>query len=463
MRVSAPQVIDIGPQPGPQTDFLSAWADIVFYGGAAGGGKTFGLLLDPMREYHNPEFGGVIFRKTNVQVKIEGGLWDESMKIYGRLGGRPNLNAMSWKFPSTMSISFANLEYESDVLNYQGAQMPWIGFDEVTHFSKAQFFYMMSRNRSVSGFRPCIRATCNPDPDSWVREFLDWWIGPDGYPLKERAGKVRFFIRINDDIVWANSVEELHKIYGNGAEIQPKSVCFIPAKLEDNKILMEKDPSYAGSLLALSRVDRLRLKEGNWNVRPEAGMLFQRGWFREVDAIPSGWIQVVRFWDRAATRVSESNKDPDWTRGLKLYKYADGKFVVGDVASIRDTPGQVEKFIKTIAANDTRQVKVVANQDPGSSGVAEAEYFTRMLQGYNVQTYVVPRDVLTNKRDKVTRAKPVSAQCEAGNIWVHRGGWNEDFYKELENFPTGTHDDIVDSLSGAFNDMSGGLSLADVL
>lgn len=448
--------IKLGPQEGPQTEFVSTSADIAIYGGAAGGGKSFGLLLDPLRHHDNPDFGGVVFRKTSVQVRNEGGLWDESMKLYSLFDAHPSESRLSWRFPAGMSMSFSNLEYEKDVLNFQGAQIPWIGFDELTHFSESQFFYMLSRNRSTSGVKPKIRATCNPDPDSWVRRFIDWWIGEDGFPIKERAGKTRFFIRVNDKIVWADTAAEIHAIYGIGPEIQPKSVVFIPAKLEDNKILMDKDPSYMGNLLALNRVDRMRLKEGNWNVRAAAGMLFQREWFPLVDAVPSGWIQAVRMWDRAATRPSETNKDPDWTRGLKLYKYANGSFCVVSLVSLRDTPGQVERYIKTIAQNDTQSVKIISQQDPGSAGVLEAENFVKMLQGYYVQTF-------TTSKDKLTRAKPVSAQCEAGNIMVLRAGWNEDFFTELENFPEGAHDDIVDVLSGAFNELAGGLSLADVL
>ena len=268
----------IGPQQGPQSDFLASEADIAIYGGAAGGGKSFGLLLDPLRHHDNGDFGGVIFRKTSVQVRNEGGLWDESMNLYSLFNAKPRESVLNWRFPSGMSISFANLELEKDVLNYQGSQIPWQGFDELTHFSEAQFFYMISRNRSASGVKPCIRATCNPDPDSWVRKFIDWWIGPDGYAIKERSGVLRYFIRINDTITWANSAEELKKQYGSGPEIQPKSVTFIPSKLEDNRILMEKDPAYLGNLLALNRVDRARLKDGNWNVRATAGMMFQRQW-----------------------------------------------------------------------------------------------------------------------------------------------------------------------------------------
>jgi predicted phage terminase large subunit-like protein len=455
-----PEPIRVTPQEGPQTQFVGSTADIAIYGGAAGGGKSFGLLIDPLRHYTNKDFGGVIFRRTSVQVKNEGGLWDESMKLYPLFNAKPREHTLEWKFPGGMAMSFANLEYDKDVLNYQGAQMPWIGFDELTHFTENQFFYMLSRNRSTSGVKPRIRGTTNPDPDSWVRKFIDWWIGEDGYPIKERSGKLRWFIRINDAIHWADNPSEIYVEFGQGPEIQPKSVTFISAKLEDNKILMQRDPAYLGNLLAMNRVDRMRLKEGNWNVRATAGTIFRREWFPIVESVPGGWIAAIRFWDRAATKPSETNKDPDWTRGLKMYKYPDGTFCVVDLRSMRDTPGQVETLVKTVATHDTTSVRVMSQQDPGSAGVSEAEHFIKMLAGYDV-------GVMTTSKDKVTRAKPVSAQAEWANIKVLRAPWNEEFFTELENFSDDpkeyAHDDIVDVLSGAFNELSGGISLADVL
>ena len=450
--------IHIGPQPGPQTAFIGCHADIAIYGGAAGGGKSYGLLLDPLRHYHNPNFGGVIFRKTSVQVRNEGGLWDDSMKLYSLFKAKPRESTLEWRFSKGMAMSFANLELEKDVLNYQGAQIPWQGWDELTHFSRQQFFYMLSRNRSTSGVKPRIRATCNPDPDSWVREFIDWWIDKEtGLPIPERAGVLRYFIRINDEMIWANSKEEIYAQYGNTDEIQPKSVTFIPAKLEDNKILMKSDPAYKATLLALNRVDRERLLKGNWNIRANAGSLFQRGWFSIVDAIPSGFNRVVRCWDRAATKPSEENPNPDWTRGLLLYKYPNNTYCVADLRSAQDTPGKIENLIYNTASQDSQSVEVVSAQDPGSAGVGEAEHFTRMLSGYVVSTFI-------NTKEKITRAKPVSAQSEAGNIMVLRAPWNNAFFSELENFGeeyTG-HDDIVDTFSGAFNHLCGGFSTADI-
>jgi predicted phage terminase large subunit-like protein len=218
---------------------------------------------------------------------------------------------------------------------------------------------------------------------------------------------------------------------------------------------MEKDPAYIANLMALSRVERARLLGGNWNVRETAGELFQREWFGTLDAIPGGWIDVVRAWDRAATKPNEKNKDPDWTRGIKLYKYPNGTWLIASLVSLRDTPGQVENIIKNTAQADSFGVKIRSQCDPGSAGKSEAEHFVRMLNGYDVRTEPL-------SANKIARAKPVSAQAEAGNIYVLRAPWNEEFFKELESFPEGAHDDIVDALSLAFNELSGGLSTADV-
>lgn len=456
--------IKIEAQPGPQTKFLTTKADIALYGGAAGGGKSFALLLEPLYQIENPRFGAVIFRRNTVQVRNEGGLWDESYLLYKQIGGHPREAILEWEFPKGMRVKFAHLEHEKTVYDWQGAQIAFIGFDELTHFSEAQFFYMLSRNRSMSGVPGRIRATCNPDADSWVRTFIDWWIGPDGFPIKDRAGVIRWFIRENDAVIWADTKEELIEKYTEpGKVIIPKSFTFIPSLIYDNKILMEKDPSYLSNLHALPRVERLRLLGGNWNVRRSAGMYFQREWFPILDAIPSGWIDVVRYWDKAATKPNESNKDPDYTVGLKLYKYADGSYVVGDVRRLRDTPLKVEQFIKNTAFQDTLNVTICIEQEPGSSGVADADNYVRLLSGFNVR-------VRKPSTDKVTRALPVSAQAEHGNIKILRGPWNDDFLKELENFPpeesssdSRGHDDQVDTLSGAFNEMCTNIGLLDVL
>ncbi len=450
----------IEPQPGPQTRAMACTADILIYGGAAGGGKSWTLLADPLRNLYDRRFEAVIFRRTTTQVRNPGGLWDEAKGLYFPIGGQPRSGNLSITFNDGLRVKFAHLEFEDTVLDWQGSAVPYIGYDELTHFTQRQFFYMLTRNRSLTGVRGRIRASCNPDPDSWVAGFISWWINQEtGFAIPERDGRVRWFIRVKDEFIWGDSEEDLYKKYGRGPEIKPKSVAFISAKLEDNQILMQKDPNYLANLMAQPLVDRMRLLHGNWKFRASAGTLFRKEWFPVVDAIPSGWLRVVRFWDRAATKPSENNHDPDWTRGLKLYKYPDGRFLVADLRSTRDTPAQVERLIKTTASHDGQPVGIRCQRDPGSAGVSEADHFVRMLQGYDVSTAPF-------SSDKVTRAKPSSAQAEVGNIMVLRAPWNDEFFAELENFGEDSdgHDDIVDTLSGAFNELSDhGLSLADVL
>lgn len=256
-------------------------------------------------------------------------------------------------------------------------------------------------------------------------------------------------------MIWAESKEELIEQYGE--DCHPKSLTFIPSKLEDNKIFMQKDPGYMANLKALSRIDRLRLLGGNWNVRATAGMFFQRDWFEVIDAIPANVVRTVRAWDIAATKPNETNKDPDWTRGIKMHKLSNGTFVISHLASLRDTPLNVERMLKNTATQDGFEVEISLAQDPGSAGVAALDNYIRLLAGYAINTN-------RPSTDKIVRAKPLSAQCEAGNVKILRGDWNEAFFTELENFDgENGHDDIVDASADAFNELCGAISILDVL
>jgi Terminase large subunit, T4likevirus-type, N-terminal len=101
--------VRIAPQPGPQSLFLSTPADIAIYGGAAGGGKTFAELIEPLRHVSNKDFGAVIFRRTTPQITNEGALWDESTKLYPLLDAKPNQGVLYWTFPSGATVSFKHL------------------------------------------------------------------------------------------------------------------------------------------------------------------------------------------------------------------------------------------------------------------------------------------------------------------------------------------------------------------
>lgn len=461
--------VRLRPQPGPQTAFFATLADVALYGGAAGGGKTWSLLAEPVRHWDNPRFGGVVFRKEAVQIRNEGSLWDESKTIYPHLGAKPLESTLRWNFPHPtrndrpgMRMRFAGLENDAATLNWQGAQIAYLGFDELTHFTEHQFFYMLSRNRSTCGVRPYVRATTNPDANSWVRRFIDWWIGADGLAIQERSGRVRWFVRIEEQIHWGDSREELIEKFHYIPKIEqmPKSFTFIAANLEDNQILMQKDPGYLANLMALPRVERERLLGGNWNVRASAGNIFRREWFKEyIDHPPtSGIVSQIRYWDRAATKPTPENQDPDWTRGLRMLRLATGRVVVTSVVGTRDTPGKVEDLVKATAAADGHGCQIGIEQDPGSAGVSDVQNMVLKLPGYPVK-------IFKPTKDKVTRARAVSSATENGLVTLVRGPWNEAFLNELENFSEDLkgHDDQVDVFSGAFNALMGGHSILDVL
>ncbi len=435
----------ISPQEGPQEVFLGTSADIAIYGGAAGGGKTWSLLMEPLRHVTgNPQFSAVIFRRNTTQVRNPGAMWDESFRLYPLIGGEPRQQALEWVWPNGGRIKFAHLEHEKTVFDWQGAQIAFLGFDELCHFSRSQFFYMLSRNRSMCGVRPYVRATCNPDADSWVAEFISWWIDQEtGFAIPERSGIIRWFVRIGDSIVWADSRKEL--IEAHGDEVEPKSATFIPAKLSDNRALMDADPAYKANLMALSIVERERLLNGNWKIRPAAGLYFQRAWCEVVDAIPAG-LRFVRYWDLAATEKTDSN-DPDWTVGVRM-GYDGQTFYVVDRVKQQSSPRGVEQAIKNTASQDGRSTRIGLPQDPGQAGKSQAQYFAGKLAGYSVSSRI-------ESGDKITRFSPFSAQCEAGNVKILRAAWNEDFFTTLESFPEALHDDDVDACSGAFNLLAG--------
>lgn len=269
----------IRPQEGYQMMALSSSADIVIGGGAAGVGKTFCLLLEPLRHLNREGFGGVIFRRTYPMIRAEGGLWDASQKLYGQIqGSTPRESFMEWGIGS-MKLKFAHMQYEKNKLDWQGAEIPFIGFDELTHFSKTMFFYLLTRNRSTCGVAPYVRATCNPDPDSWVAEFISWWIDEEtGFPIPERQGVVRYFMVDNDNYIWGDTKEEviekgyhaLESLVEQGG-VDPrdfvKSVTFIGGSIFDNKELLRINPQYLGNLNSQPKEIRAQLLEGNWKVK----------------------------------------------------------------------------------------------------------------------------------------------------------------------------------------------------
>lgn len=448
MTLASDEVL-IAPNPGPQTDYVASSADITAFGGAAGGGKSYGTLFrfgwhaDTYSGYY-----GAVFRREMPMITSGGGIWEESMQLFPIWNARPNLGLHEWRFPRGRSlIQFRSIQHETDVLHYQSAQYAEFAMEEATQFSEGMFWYLISRLRSTCGLRPRACLTFNPDPDSWIRKLIDWYIGEDGFVIRERAGKKRYFVRDGDELVWGESAAEVRE-HAPHVGAKPSSFRFIPSMLSDNP---KGDPTYEERLKTLPLVERERLLGANWNIRHAAGTVFKRAWFEVIDHVPSDIIAIGRYWDLAATEPHEGNKDPDWTRGVKMSRHRSGLVVIHDVVSLRGRPAAVDALVTATAQQDGRGCTQGFWQDPGAAGKSEVERYRVMLAGHVVK-------IVRAAENKLTYAKATSSLAEGRNVKLLRGHWNTVYLSEHEAFPTkGIHDDIVDGESLGVLDLTAGV------
>ena len=250
------------PNDGPQTDFLAAPEIDVLYGGAAGGGKSYAMLVDPLRYAHRAAHRALILRRSMPELRE---LIDKSRELYPQAfpGCKFREVEKLWNFPSGAKVEFGFLERDADVYRYQGQAYSWIGFDEITHLpTEFSWNYLASRLRTTdSEIKPYLRCTANPGGIGahWVKKRYvtpmipnESFEGSDGLSRK-----------------------------------------FIPARLEDNPYL-SYDGRYEQMLQALPEVQRRQLLEGNWDITEGAA-------FTEFDSnihiitpfdIPLGWERL---------------------------------------------------------------------------------------------------------------------------------------------------------------------------
>ena len=250
------------PNDGPQTVFLAAPETDVLYGGAAGGGKSYAMLVDPLRFAHRAAHRALILRRSMPELRE---LIDKSRELYPKAfpGGKFREGEKIWTFPSGAKLEFGFLERDADVYRYQGQAYSWIGFDEITHLNtEFSWNYLASRLRTTDpDITPYMRCTANPG-------------GAGATWVKKR---------------YVNPSEPNESFVGNDGLTRR----FIPARLEDNPYLA-KDGRYEQMLNALPDVQRKQLLEGNWDITEGAA-------FTEFDVmehviapfeLPVGWERI---------------------------------------------------------------------------------------------------------------------------------------------------------------------------
>ena len=415
------------PHP-KQRRFLLNFNREVLFGGAAGPGKSSGILMAALQFVDVPGYSALLLRKSYTDLSQPGALMvraDEWLR--GQRDVSWDDTTHTWHFPSGATLTFGYIERSNDHLKYQGAEYQFVGFDELTQHREKHYRYLFSRLRKPADLDNAaplakipihMRATANPGGPGheWVYQrfvlpYLEWKRGKGPRPNRD----------------------------------------FIPATLDDNPSVNRED--YVQSLDELDPVTRSQLLGGDWEVRPE-GRMFKSSWFWKLDPSDPRYDErhiapTIRFWDLAATDENPDT-DPDFTAGCLLHRLNSGVWVIGDIVSFRKGPAETERQILATAERDGPAVIVGMEQEPGASGKSLMRHFRELL-GHRVFYSLRPSG------SKVVRAMPIASRADAGDVAYVEGPWLERFFNEVSIFPDqgdGIHDDQVDALTGAYQMLS---------
>jgi predicted phage terminase large subunit-like protein len=454
--------------------------DVILLGGGAGGGKSAVCLIKNLDGIKDRSFRCAILRRYAPELKRQGGLIDTSKDIYSDFTKTPyKTQAQLWEFPSGATIGFSAISCDEDLGSWQGSQLTRIMVDEAADkWTEKQILFLQSRLRTVgSTIHPQLILTCNPDINSFLKNWVDYSLDPDtGVPVDGTENRIRWFCVEDNVAKWADSPEECYELYGREKGLiyahgmtesqlnafskeektrlfMPKSFRFIPTNVFDNPYLLPpKNNSYLANLLSQPYVNQLKFLHGSWTAREQGSMFFDRSWVEIVEAAPVKATRV-RAWDFASEAKTKTN-NPDFTVGAKMARDSMGVYYVEDIVRIQETTDRVlRKVIETAHADGVEECSVVIPVDPGAAGKS-AVYLYKTKLAENGITCKTASTVAG--KSKLTRFLPFCAMAEAGAMKVVRGDWNDAFFKELESFSSDLKiqkvqkDDQVDSVSDSF-------------
>ena len=279
-----PDKLKIIAQRGGQERMLSIDADIKIVGGSRGGSKSFSSLMEVLKDIKNPDFHATILRNEKDDLQS---LVTDSYKLFSQFGTyNKSQNDMTWNFDNGgwLKFSYYAGAYQDFKTRFQGRQYAYVCIDEGTQCPYKKFKYLLTNNRNAAHIRNRFWITCNPDPESWVRKFIDWWVDENGYIIPERDGVIRYCFMDGDtpdSIYWGNTREEVYEqckgiidslwkdsyeeLGYTKLEMFIKSATFIRADVSENIKLISTDASYIANLAQQDEEQRMRDLEANWN------------------------------------------------------------------------------------------------------------------------------------------------------------------------------------------------------
>lgn len=412
---------------------------------------------DPAME----KFRGVILRRTMVQVTGPGGPAETGQEIYQQFGAQFKIKDSKFIFPNKATIVCKGCEQEKDKHNFQGWQVSAFLVDEAQQFEESQVLYFISRMRTAAPMKPVMMMTANPDYNSYLRKWLEGagYLDERGLPRKDRDGVRMWFVRIDNQMVWNESKEELLKTYGENCG--PMSFVFLPANCHDNPILLRRDPSYAHKLMNMPRVEMERLYLGSWYAKETSSGFFKKEFCTPVKLFEQNIVSYCRAWDIAGSLPSEAMPNPDATAGVLIAKTKSGRYIIVDVVRFKARFGEVMQRIIETAKSDPEGTQILLPQEPGQAGKAAGQMMIKELLSEGFYARMRP----TNK-SKVVRFQPFAAAAEAGLIdYVEDASWNDVYFDELEQFDGSrkNKDDQVDATSDAFITLAQKLQIPNFL
>lgn len=440
--------------------------------------NTFASLIDNTQGIHDPDYKSVFIRTTTTE--IDQGLWPDAKGLYmkfltddgttnGRYLGKAHIDEKRKiiTFPSGATTAFAYLQNDEDTKRFFGSELAKVYFEEAQFRSWRQFTILLSRNRSRAQVTKGIRCTLNPDDRSWIFDFVRRYLDDEGYPIRKLSGKTAYYY-IKDGKLYTSWNKKSLKEEFNLTK-DPLSYTYIPAKLSDNKKLLELDPDYQDVLAALPEVERKRYEDGCWLDTGQQGLYFKRDWLRPAPSLPKGCSRV-RGYDLAASEKTPTTY-PDFTVGIGMAKDREGNFYIygnyvrdfkdddSDIhGCFRKSSGTRDQIMLTQAMHDGKDCEIVMPQDAGAAG---KESFQHKVKFFLSHGFKVRKDPAGHTARKGEKAESFLTACEHGFVYIVRDSFTPASYDWLmgqlevfnpnEKSTSSYKDDAMDACASGFN------------